>query len=222
MQYHFSCVPQVFRSIEDTLSKPRLSRYMPASSGNPQFALRLYIWNIRICESFYLPCQIAEVSLRNAVFKALNTRYGVDWYLQGRFTCNLPDRHKDDLNKAINDSKQEHGRNVTPNHIVARLTLGFWIHLFTKNFEHLLWKNGFAIAFPNLPPHYNRMTIYEKIEQFRNFRNRSAHHFAVFDKRPVSQYQNIIEIIKWTCLDTAWLSTELSRVPSVINQRPPS
>lgn len=220
MQHPFSCVPKVFQFVENTLSKPRLSRYIKPANGNYQLALRFYIWNARICESFYLPCQVAEVSLRNSIFKVLNDSYGVDWYKQGRFTCNLPDRHKDNLSQAINESRQEHGNNVTPNHIVARLTLGFWAHLFTKNFEHLLWKQGFRVAFPNLPATYDRVKIYEKIDQFRDFRNRTAHHFAVYDKGPTRHYQNVIEIIKWSCADTAWFFAELSKVPTVINQRP--
>jgi len=222
MQQPFSCVPAVFQSIEATLSKPRLSRYLPAANGFAQFALRLYLWNAMICESFYLPCQLAEVSLRNGVFRALNDRYGPDWYTQGRFTCNLPDRHKKDLQAAIQDSQTEHGENATADHIVARLSLGFWVHLFTKNFEHLLWKGGFTVAFPNLPQNIGRIDIHRKIERFRNFRNRTAHHFAVFDKGPISHYADIMEIIGWSCADTAWLAKELAKVPTVINQRPSS
>jgi hypothetical protein len=220
MQQPFSCVPQVFLAVEGALSKPRLSRYLPAAKGNPQFALRLYLWNAMICESFYLPCQLAEVSLRNGIYRALNTRYGEDWHSQGRFVCNLPDRHKHDLATAIQDSKVEHGKNATADHIVARMPLGFWAHLFTKNFEHLLWKGGFSVAFPNLPAGTDRTLIHSKIERFRKFRNRTAHHFAIFDKGPTSHYADIVEIIAWSCGDTAWLAKELARVPAVINQRP--
>ena len=220
MQYPFSCTPQVYTQIEGTLSKPRLGRYLPAAKGDKHLSLRLYIWNIRICEAFYLPCQLAEVALRNGILRVLNQKYGCDWHTIDRFTCNLPNRHKSLLSKAIDDSRKDHGKYATPNHIVALLPLGFWVHLLTRNFEHLLWRNGLSEAFPNLPTAYSRNDLYDKVEQFRSFRNRTAHHFAIFDKGPIKHYQNILEIISWTCADTAWLSRELSRVPSVINQRP--
>jgi hypothetical protein len=58
MQYLFSCLPNTYDGIEETLSHARLARYLPAAraaNGDHHLALRLYIWNSRLCEAMYLP-----------------------------------------------------------------------------------------------------------------------------------------------------------------------
>ena len=49
------------------MSPARLDRFVPAARGDRNHALRLYIWNARLCEKFYLPIQLAEVTMRNAI-----------------------------------------------------------------------------------------------------------------------------------------------------------
>jgi len=220
MQPPFSCTESTFCAIEQTLSPARLQRYMPAAGGNKHFALRLYVWNARLCEAFYLPTQLAEVSIRNVVHAAITDQYQDTWHRRGSFLCTLPDRLKTELNKVIADERAIHGLLLTNDHIVSGLSFGFWAHMFTANFEGILWPKYFPLCFPNKPTGLDRYELYGWIESLRAMRNRIAHHKPVFDKNPTAEYQNIIQLVSWICPDTAWFLKTTSHVSSIINARP--
>ncbi len=220
MQHPFSCVPSVMQSIEQSLSIARLARYLPAAGGDRQLALRLYIWNSRLCEALYLPTQFGEVCSRNAISAALQCSYGSDWITNRTFVANLPRRLRDELTNAMTKERLASGSYATPNDVVSRLSFGFWVHLLTTGFDHLIWKSGVRQHFPHAPLRIQRQDIHGRLERLRNFRNRLAHHYPVFDRRPNAVHTEIIELIGWICMDTKWLAMELSTVSKVINQRP--
>jgi hypothetical protein len=62
--------------------------------------------------------------------------------------------------------------------------------------------------------------IHNAADRLRRFRNRVAHHNAIFDKGPTAEYRNIQNIIGWICPETLWLMRQLSNPASVINRRP--
>ena len=220
MQYPFSCTPEAYAGIERSLSKARISRYLKAAEGDRNLALRYYIWNARICEAFYLPMQLAEVTIRNAIYRAVASRYGDGWEAQGRFLTTLPRRLHDELQSTIRKEKSNHGAALTADHIVAGLSFGFWTHLLTKNYDHLLWKGGVRHAVPFAPVDLTRQKLHEAVEQLRAWRNRIAHHYAVFDKRPTSEYQHLLHVVGWIDPHTEWLIIQLSHVSETIGRRP--
>ena len=95
-------------------------------------ALRLYVWNARICEAFYLPLQLAEVTIRNRIHAGVILRYGTGWEAQGRFLCTLPQRLQSELNETLRKERVVRGAALTINHVVAGLSFGFWVNLLTK------------------------------------------------------------------------------------------
>lgn len=101
MQYPFSCAPGTLTKIEATISAPRLGRYLAEAKNDRNCALRLYVWNARICEAFYLPSQLAEVALRNALHAALCENFSGNWHMNPAFVSPLPERLKSDLSHAI-------------------------------------------------------------------------------------------------------------------------
>lgn len=222
MQHLFSCTPNVLTALERTLSAARLGRYLPAAGGDRHRALRLYIWNVRLCEAFYLPCQIAEVSIRNSISRALASHYKTNqWYVKGGFRCLLPPRLANELNDVIADKQRDHGARMTHDHIIAGLSFGFWSQTLTKNFEHSgVWPAHIPQAFPHAPSGINRKELYRRVDSIRSFRNRIAHHCAIFDKSPKAMHDEIMEMIGWACPETAWLVTGLSKVSQTINARP--
>jgi hypothetical protein len=220
MQAPFSCAPATMRAIEATLSVPRLARYMTAANGDPHLALRLYLWNARVCEAFYLPCQIAEVACRNAIIASLIDLYGLHWNREERFRTILPHRLRDQLDRLTADQRPQHGNPSDAWHVVPGLTLGFWTHLLTKSFDFTLWKRGVTRRFPHVPPGTTRGDLHLRIDQARVFRNRIAHHEAIFDKRPTAEHNNLLTIVGWICPDTQWLLAQLTDVPRAINIRP--
>lgn len=220
MQYSFSCSPATYGAIEATFSAPRLSRYLPAAQGDKHLALRLYVWNARVCEAFYLPIQITEVSIRNAIHKALTRRYEEDWDKRGDFLCTLPKRLSDALSDARDSERNQQGTKLTVNHLVSSLSFGFWVHLTTQDYGHLIWKHGVQNEFPGFPKKGKLYELHSALDRFRLFRNRVAHHNAIFDKSPTAELQKMQEIVGWICPETLWIMQELSNVSRVINSRP--
>jgi hypothetical protein len=149
MQYLFSCLPVVYAEIEGSLSEVRLSRYMAAARNDKQRALRLYVWNARLCETFYLPIQIAEVAARNAVLKPLGRRFGQKWYEDPRLTAILPPRLEQELEDAVDKERRRHGGSLSSGHVVSALSLGFWVALMGTSYSNHLWHNGIRGSFPN-------------------------------------------------------------------------
>lgn len=213
-------MPATYSAIENSLSQARLGRYLGGAGHDKHHALRLYIWNARLCEAFYFPTQICEVAIRNALHGAIKTQHGEDWFERGGFLCTLPARLKGELEAAINDERAAYGRQMTLDHIVSGLPLGFWVHLLTKNYEGVFWPKYFHTQFPCKPREKNRQTLYNKVEQFRRHRNRIAHHKPIFDRGPAAEYQNLLELIGWVCPETQWFARTLSRVQQTINERP--
>jgi hypothetical protein len=183
-------------------------------------AIRFYVWNARICEAFYLPVQLAEVTLRNTLHSGLIARYGPDWDSRGAFLSTLPNRLRDELTGAISKERGVRGASLTKDHIVAALSFGFWANLLTRNHDHLLWKGGIHHAFPHAARHITRDKLHTLVEQLRRWRNLIAHHYAIFDKGPTAEYQNLLTLVGWADPHTEWFIAQLSNVSATINRRP--
>ena len=220
MQYPFSLMPATYTAVEATLSPARLGRYLPAAQGDRQLALRLYIWNARLCESLYLPFQFAEVAARNAIHKPVGKRFGTTWYTDPKFINILSDRMKGELNDTVRGEKKKRKLALNQDHIIAGLSFGFWVALMTSSYDNHLWLNGTKSSFQYASKLDDREAIYDRLDKMRKFRNDIAHHIAIFDRSPQTQLQNAQYITGLICKDTLWLSKELSRVSQVINQRP--
>lgn len=193
---------------------------MPASGGDKHLALRTYVWNVRLCEALYLPIQIAEVCFRNAIHKALVAQYGEDWHRRGAFTCTLPNRLTDELKQVLADERAAHGLLMTNDHVISGLSFGFWIHMLTKNYNGVLWPKYFSLCFPNKPGSIQRDECHARAERLRLTRNRVAHHKPIFDKGPVAEYSNAVDMVGWICGETAWLIKTIARVNQTMNLRP--
>jgi hypothetical protein len=220
MQFAFSCVPHTYAGIEQTLSAARLGRYLGAANGDRHLAFRLYLWNARLCEAFYLPIQICEVAFRNSAHQALRRHYGNDWHQRGGFLCTLPDRLKTELRNVIAEERRAYGARMTIDHVVSGLSFGFWVHLTSKRYEGVLWPRYLPHCFPNKPGHVQPQTIHARLEGLRIQRNRIAHHKPIFDRRPSQQYGEMLETLGWICTETKWLVKQTSRVQRTINARP--
>jgi len=209
-----------FASIEKFLQTERLSRYYAASNGNKAKAFAHYLWNCDLSQSFYIPLHFAEIGSRNAINLALISNIGSNWFLNSTFVMMLGPRYRSELSDAVRDETRQHGASLTAHHIVSALTFGFWEHLLTKRFDRLLWVKGIAAYFPGAPSSLSREDLRTRIEGVRRWRNRIAHHRAIFDKSPSKKYQQVGELIMWACPTTfAWVKS-VTPVQSIINQRP--
>jgi hypothetical protein len=128
VQYPFSCTPSVSAGIEATLTPERLTRYLRKEpQADLHRALRLYLWNMQLCQAVHCPLHFAEVAARNGIQKAMESHFKrSDWYELGSFKAQLSETIKNELEHAVNKSCKEHGSKLTANHVVAGLSFGFW------------------------------------------------------------------------------------------------
>jgi hypothetical protein len=212
--------PEKFRSVEIAIQAERILRYLTAANMDSAAAFRLYLWNCALCEAFFVSLHFAEIVCRNAIHRRLIERCGDSWFENSTLLTILDERFKYELMDATDDEKKQHGDKLTPHHIVSALNFSFWEHLMTKRFERFLWSNGINCSFPNAPNRIGREEMRELIESVRRWRNRIAHHRAIFDKGPTKKHQDALFLIRWVCQDTGDWVAAASKVPAAIALRP--
>jgi hypothetical protein len=212
--------PRTFPSIEAALQSERIARYLPAAHKDKTVAFNYYLWNCLLCESFHVVMHFAEIVCRNALHNSLVKRCGLDWYNNDLFVKLLSDRFKTELRIALEQERLQHRDRVTSHHVVSALTFGFWEHLATKRFERFLWAKGIQNVFQHAPKDTSLDDVHALIESVRRWRNRIAHHRAIFDKRPMRKHQDALDLIALACPETASWVAAASKVPVAISLRP--
>jgi hypothetical protein len=210
-----------FQSIEAALKPARLGRYMPAAGYDREQAIKIYLWNCELSEAFQFPLHIAEVVCRNSIQKTLQVRLPNPWYEQTEFTRLLDPKQRDHLKAVVGEEREQHEKRMSDDHIVSSVQFGFWDHLTTKRFARTLWLRGIKHNFPNAyARNLTLADVNELIQRVRRWRNRIAHHRAIFDKDPARKYEETVRLIEWTCKDTADWVRALSTVEDALARSP--
>ncbi|WP_156911877.1 Abi family protein [Kaistia adipata] len=222
MQLPNSPAADKFPTIVAAIQHERLMRYMPAAGNRVDVSFSYYIWNCKLSESFHPVLHYAEIVCRNAFNRALIARAGDHWFRDNTFLAILDHRFRDDLQEAVASETKQHSDRLTAHHIVSALTFGFWEHLATKRFERYLWAKGVQPIFPCATKAVTREEIQLLIEGVRRWRNRIAHHRAIFDKGPARKHNDALELIGLVCGDTRDWVRSMSTTTGVIQGRPSS
>lgn len=220
MQHSFECPPDKLSQIEAAMSQARLTRFAPDESSCRNHALRMYVWNARLCAEFYIPLQTAEICIRNAIADTLTRRFTSGWYNSKAVNGFLTDKYREELAKIVQREQSRKGAKFTVDHVVSGLSFGFWVHLITARYENHLWQQGVRRTFPHATPDITRDIAHQKIDQLRRFRNKVAHHYAIFDRSPLKEYQNLEVVLGWVSPDSVWLIRQICSPARVINTRP--
>lgn len=223
MQDTWPCPPTTRDAIIKALSPARIGRYMPAAGSDLDLALRLYVWNGRLSEAFVLPCQFAEVAIRNAIATAVAYRFrrSGSWHLPGSpFEHVLNAEGLRQLAAARGRATTEHGGSATVDHCIANLMFGFWTVLTGQRYRNQFWATGIHRYFPGAPAGTTVVDLHRRLVAIRDWRNRMAHHYALFDKGPAAEYDNILTVIGWISPELRSLTVHVSRVGAVIAARP--
>lgn len=195
-------------SLERTISRARLSKYLEATGNNLDAALGLYERNIRLSEALYTTLQGLEVCLRNSINHELRGRYGDDWM----------ENNAAPLLTAATDQIQEVIGNLdNPTHdaIVAELKFSFWVGLLGPGYDNTLWRSALYKGFAATSGKRRRV-VHGRINALRRFRNRVAHHEPIYDGAQ-QMHTEALEAIEWMCRDThAWVAA-CSRFEEVYN-----
>lgn len=182
--------------------------------------MRAYVWNARLCEEFYLPMQTAEVCVRNAIAGVLVRRFTANWFDSRIVQSLLTEKYRSHLDEVVKRERRNQGQKFTGDHVISGLSFGFWVNLMTARYEKLLWQQGLKRNFEHAPDELSLADAHLKIDQLRRFRNKVAHHFAIYDRSPTSEYRNLLEVLSWISPTAVWFVKQMSNPARVISSRP--
>ena len=205
--------PAINASLEHSISRDRLEKYLDSQNGDLNAALALYERNTRLSEAFYTPLQCVEICLRNVVNERMVDIYGGGWFPNG----NAPLRNA--AHRMIDDAYREtqhSGDPIPDGKVVAALKFAFWVSLLGRGYDATIWRRTVYKAFQSGGGR-PRSKVHSRFNAIRRFRNRVAHHEPIFH-RPLQQlHDEMIEAIDWMSPDTAAWSAHHSRLEEVLN-----
>lgn len=163
-----------FKTSQKLYSVPRMRKYLNACAGDKRKTMRLYRYNLILCQRFYGVLNLFEVMLRNAINDHYAAYYSdADWIVSQAATGKLLEYNKDEI---IQTEIGYRRRGIYNNDkMVASLTMGFWTKLFSKKRYKRGGKSLLQI-FPNKKKGKNQADVYKDLTHIREFRNRIAHH----------------------------------------------
>lgn len=163
------------------LSRPRQNRYLNATDNDKNRAKRLNNANIRLAQATHPILTQFEVVLRNSLNLQLTSHFvDADWIINQKngFMRNNSLRHSNFfLRRSVQKTETKltrRGIPVTNGKIISDQTFGFWIALFLGHHYSLIAGQPIHI-FVNKPTTEDRASIYSKLNNIRNFRNRVNH-----------------------------------------------
>ncbi len=200
MPTDYDYTTEIIENLEKSISSERFSTYLNETSGNKEEALQLYWWNSKVSAEFYIPLQGLEITLRNSLHQVCTDHFGAEnWYE----TAPL-DRVGGELVDKAKWKVQRLHQTITPPHVVAELSFGFWLSLLNKQYHQSFWIPFLHKAFPHASK--PRAEIHRTLDHLRLFRNRIAHHEPIFSRHLAEDYQSIMTTVSWICPVTAdWI-----------------
>ena len=200
--------PNIQPVLEKYLSKSRLSKYSKIlDSDDFEKKLELYLFNIRCAERFHSILIQLEVILRNAINEQLILDFGSKWFCDEKLQ--FAPTQKQIIAKIILDLQQA-SKKIDACNVTANLTFGFWVNLFNSEYDQTFWRKSLHKIFSN-HQHISRSTVRERLEKFRNIRNRISHCEPIVQFPLVKYYGQLIEFISWLNKDLAiWIAAQIN------------
>ncbi len=208
------------RTLQDlvaSISEARLRRYLAAAADDVAQALRLYAWNTALSEALYGPIQGLEVTLRNKIHDRLTTAVSPAWYEDRRLSLRFA---QIDQVQHAQEALRRSGKPIEPGRVVAELSFGFWVGLFSSKYENSLWRPHLRRLFINAPAPLTRRDAHQPLEGVRELRNRIAHHEPVFHLKLTAAEDQILTVLGWLCPATSRWIAHHSRFAMVHAARP--
>ena len=142
------------------------------------------------------------------------------WFDNGGFMEQVVDKYAAEVGRVVRAQRALRRGAFTVDDVVAEMTFGFWVHLLTSRYDDFLWQGGVFRSFPKVPAGMTREDVYLRVDRLRNFRNKVAHHFAIFDQQPTAEYRNLLDLVEMVCVETGWLIRQLANPARVIGAKP--
>lgn len=204
------------------LSDARFRNYLDHCAGDHDKAVALYNWNAGVSAAFLEVLYHVEVLLRNAIdrqFPAIpHLPVVAIWSHEVWLTdpAILEDGARERVNEGIARLTREN-RLQTRDRVIASLGFGFWCTLFSGRYEQL-WRSHLHKAFPNGSG--RRKQVNDLLQSILRFRNRVAHHEALFALDLEGQHEKQLTLSHLIDAEAREYIENLSRVPTLLENRP--
>lgn len=228
-----SAFPEDIHQVDAFLTvtgKARTKRYLDEFQGDQTSALRLYIWNAKISQAFYLPLQIWEICLRNRVNDFLCWKYGNSWpYDERNAVRQMKSPAQRSLRDAIDKQSRARGARPSTDSIVADLSAGFWVQFLSQGYAvPFQWRYNLPRIFPTAtnslwrakPAGFDMSGPHSLCESVVELRNRVAHHEPLAWMDLQHRYF-VIGVLIYAMSEAAYSYMEShSVVPQALGERP--
>lgn len=204
------------------LGEARFRAYLEVAEGQHERAVALYEWNAEVSAAFLEMIYHLEVLMRNAIdrqFPATDLGAALSILVPNVWLCDptlLTDESREKVNEAI-ARLQRNGKRPTRSRVIASLSLGFWQALFAGVYEEL-WRASLSGAFPNGSG--RRREIANLVGPVLQFRNRIAHHEAIFSSNLDRQFDRILKLAALIDREAELYIASLSRVEELLREKP--
>ena len=138
---------EFFHLLQKAISENRLSSYRCSRDNSEVECYALYLWNIALSESFYPALHGLEVTLRNSIHNAASNKFGNENWFDQVLQPNQQETLKEIKDRLSKQSKPSDDINQ----LVASSSFGFWVSLFNKGYEVVLWHSLLKDVFPYMP-----------------------------------------------------------------------
>jgi hypothetical protein len=185
-----------FGLIKKALSNERFESHRRDANEPDDTVFARYQWNAVICEHFYSPLRILEVTLRNSFDQAIAMRTK-----DGNWLTKVPGWLRESEQADVQEAHKfltERRRTVTQPRVVQEMSFGFWTSLLNGRYEPLFHGIG-AHVFPGMPrPQRTRGNASHRFESIRTLRNRIFHFRRIWNRTDLqADYDQILEAISW-------------------------
>jgi hypothetical protein len=204
------------------ISELRFRSYLEASGGDHDRAVALYSWNVQISAAFLETLCHLEVLFRNSIDRQFPDSDPTAALSILRADCWLSDPAllTSDSREKVNDAiarLERVGKRPTRGRVIASLSFGFWHALFAGVYEDL-WRTRLASGFPH--GNGRRRQVAGLAGQLLHFRNRIAHHEAIFPGSLGERHDEVLELASLMDVDAGTYISALSRVPTLLARKP--
>ena len=118
------------------LSLARLSSYKNEAETIEEL-LAKYAYNIKVSEAFYPVLALFEIVLRNKICSAIEKLIKPNWLIAELEKQNI--LRNEEYLKLIEAKEHliKNNKKITNDRLIAEMTFGFWVYLFTKAYKIL-------------------------------------------------------------------------------------
>ncbi|MEQ1725503.1 MAG: hypothetical protein ABL882_06215 [Sphingopyxis sp.] len=212
--------PELMVAFKRSISPERWRTYERSAGFNSESAHKLYLWNAAVGQSFHYPLQTVEVCLRNVIHLALADIYSVNWTSDPNCRNILRPKQVSDIIKAERRHYSIYGVAASSSQVVASLSLGFWVALLRREYNHVIWATHIGQAFPHLGPNESIIDVSRTGTKVQDLRNRIFHQEPLIGHNLTEDYSAILRLIGWICPEMRAWTRRNSSVPKIIRERP--